>query len=407
MNLEELRRRRANISNNAQATLDNMQVLADESNRVADVAHNAQQILDDLDREFERQTGLDSIDVKFLFVATALQMCRWLIISELSKITDEQIKSGRVKDNDKSIKDMERKKRDSFKNRYDKEQGGKWEHNKSEKHRSWLNILYDGVPYDVTVGSPNFGVKMEGGKHRIHTLGHDPVLGWIFGTINILSDTITLENFSTYKISYEPKPKHWSEISNIGWAFMEAIDSIKEDKHRLPAAIFAQGLHFASDITTNMGLPIPILETFSPEIAGKLYDSGYDTLCMMKDIAVVASQAVVAILINMIISLIHGLYYDPQKYSSREIYEAKTRKIIMYSNLISTTSNLLLVGGSMALGNEGAIKSLDVGGLIITIHRLVTDTKFIRKIKEEFIFGEFNKMIQGDDLRLKEIEAWD
>lgn len=254
-----------------------------------------------------------------------------------------------------------------------------------------------GVPYDVTDGSPKFGINMGGGNyHRIHTLGHDPILGWVFGTIDIMSDTITLEDFRTYKIAYKPR-KHWAEQTNIGFAIVNAVDSIKEDIHRLPAAIFAQGLHLASDVTTKKGLPVPVLEAFSPELAGELYKSGYDTLCLMKDIAVVGSQAVVAILINLMITLIHGLYYDPNKYSSRDVYEVKTRKIIMYSNVISSASNLLYVGGSMALGNEAAIKSLDIGGLIETIHRLMIDTKFIRQVKREFIEQEFFTLIRGDE----------
>ena len=60
----------------------------------------------------------------------------------------------------------------------------------------------------------------------------------------------------------------------------------------------------------------------------------------------------------------------------------------------------------MMAGNESAIKQLDLGGLIITIKRLMTDTEYIRKIKEEFVFGGFNRMIQGEDLELEEI-IWD
>ena len=80
---------------------------------------------------------------------------------------------------------------------------------------------------------------------------------------------------------------------------------------------------------------------------------------------------------------------------------------LMYSNIIASTSNVIWVGGNMIAGNEGAIKELDIGGLIVTLHRLMTDTKFIRQVKEEFIFGGFNKMIQGDDLNLKEVTLWE
>lgn len=63
MSLEELQAKCAMLHRNSDITLNNMQKLADESNRVADVAHNAEQTLNDLDREFESKTGLQGADV--------------------------------------------------------------------------------------------------------------------------------------------------------------------------------------------------------------------------------------------------------------------------------------------------------------------------------------------------------
>ena len=402
MSINELRKKRAQLKTNSDITLNNMQVIADESLRVAEVAHNSRQLLEGLDAEFEKQTGLDKTDVKFLFFATALQIGRWVVINKVNQYATEKMNNSRLKDDDPSIKKMEREARDKYKQKHD----GKWPHNKSENYPTWLEIVYDGVPFDVTVGSPKFGVNMEAGYHRIHTLGHDPLLGWIFGTMNIISSTITLEDFRTYKISARPKPKHWEYQTNVLDGFRMAIESIKEDDKRLPAAIFAEALHLKSDAYTKNGLPVPILETFAPNLAGDLYKSNYDSLCLMKDIAVVGIQAVGAILINMVISLIHGLYYDPSKYSSRDVYEVKTRKILLYSNLISTASNVIWVGGNAIAGNEAAWKDLDIGGIIFTMHRLVSDTKFIQSVKEEFILGGFRNMIQGDDLKKEEV-LWD
>ena len=79
----------------------------------------------------------------------------------------------------------------------------------------------------------------------------------------------------------------------------------------------------------------------------------------------------------------------------------------MISNSIATGSNLIWVGANVAGGNEAAIKDLDIGGLIVTINRLITDTKFIRQVKEEFVFGTFNKLIQGEPLEIKEVKPWD
>ena len=50
MSLEKLRAGREQLRKNSDITLNNMQKLADESSRVADVAHHSRKILDDLDR---------------------------------------------------------------------------------------------------------------------------------------------------------------------------------------------------------------------------------------------------------------------------------------------------------------------------------------------------------------------
>ena len=60
----------------------------------------------------------------------------------------------------------------------------------------------------------------------------------------------------------------------------------------------------------------------------------------------------------------------------------------------------------MIAGDKTAIRQLDIGGLMVTIKHLMTDTAYIQKIKEEFVFGSFDKLIQGDDLMLEE-PVWD
>ena len=43
-----------------------------------------------------------------------------------------------------------------------------------------------------------------------------------------------------------------------------------------------------------------------------------------------------------------------------------------------------------------ALKRMDWGGLIVTLHRLINDTEFINAVKHEFIVNEFIKKIDGD-----------
>ena len=370
--------------------LSAMQEMAADASDTAELYHNADQALAEIDEQFMTATKLDRTDVAFLMLATALQVSRWIVLGKINRAVSEKINDSRMEHNDKRIRDMEKEKRDAYRAKHGEEivEG---------KHRDWVNIIYNGVPYDITNGSPLFGVNMGGQYHRIHTLGHDPVLGWIFGTMNILSDTITLNDFRTFSVCMETQRKRWTEPATLSYGFAQAYDSIREDSKRLPAALFAQALHLKSDVFTKLGLPVPILEMFNPDFAGKVYKDGYDSLLLVKDIVLVGIQAVSSILINMLIAALHGLFYDRKKYPNRDLYEVKTRKILSISNTIATTSNLIWVGGNAWIGNEGAWKDLDIGGMLVTAYRLVTDIKYINKVKKEYLESEWHNRVVGND----------
>ena len=375
--------------------------LVADAERTTEIYNNADRYLNDIDEQFMKATGLDKTDISILMLATALQIGRWVVIGEINGAVSKKLSDSRKEHNDNSILDMEKEKRNKFKDNHNENT-----HVKS-KHRDWTNIVFDSVPYDITRGSVAFGVNMEGGYHRIHTLGHDPVLGWIFGTMNILSDTITLDNFRTFRVCMDKGNKAWTSETLISTGFYDAMESIKEDSNRLPAAVFAQALHYQSDVLTKKGLAIPILETFSPEFAGKLYKQGYDSLNIMKDIAVVGVQATISVLINMLITLIHGLYYDSEKYPNRDFFEVKTRKILKWSNVIASSSNILTVTGmevaAYFTNNPELAKKgwqyIDVGGYIVTMYRLISDVKFISKVKSEFLENEWNRLVAGDEFK--------
>ena len=144
---------------------------------------------------------------------------------------------------------------------------------------------------------------------------------------------------------------------------------------RLPAGVFAEYIHLKSDVFTKLGLPVPIIEVFSESLAGDLYKSQYDSLCLLRDLKIVGKQAGFSILINMIIGLVHGLLYDPQKDGDRKLYEVRTRKILSISNSLASAGNI-----AYAIGTEDWRK-LDVGGILVTLYQMcIRDS---RKDKEE------------------------
>lgn len=348
--------------------------------------------------EFKKRTKLNKVDACFLVVATALQTLRWVIINKILGDVGEKIDSdSRLQHDDKSIEDKSTERKDSFRDKHYKKTG---DNNSSQKgYKDWIHIIFDTVPYDATKGSASIGENMEGRYHRYRTLGHDPILGWIFGTANIITDTITLSKWKSYRIARitptGSKYLHFSEPTTLPTIFYETYDSIKEDYLRLPAAVFTQFVHLESDAFTKQGLPVPILEAFSEKLAGKLYRSQYDSLCLLRDIKIVGTQAVVSVIINMLVTLIHGLFYDEKTDDSREMYEVRTRKVLLYSNSLASTGNIAY---SAAMQDWG---KLDIGGIIVTITRLFLDVRFITRMKHEFIQKEMDKSLHE---KLKQID---
>lgn len=426
MSLEELQRKRGRLKENAEITLENMQKIADESYRVADVAHHARRILDEIDREFERQTGLDGKDLAFLFLAVGLQLARIVIMQRLSKIE----KAGSGNRNEKTLHEFQDR---LMKNYYNGVQADEKLYYASLDHI----VSTHGVPYDATeyltkdsltklLGknvSWNFDLEglvtgnlslFKGANHRFSTLGHDPVLGLVFGTGNIMTNTITCvrdanaagafgmhilkSNHVIYTSEYK-RPKISIYASTIQM-LEEAIRRTINEPSAFAAALIKQIIHIGTDLYTPCGIQIPV----SNLVLSKAYVQKFTKYISMGDLIKIGASAKIADFINTLISAIHFLLYPPEEYLSQDLYAIKTKKIIMYSNVIASASNVIEVGIKMALDDKLAIKDLDIGGLIVTIHRLLTDTKYIHAIKEEFVISEFNKLIRGNDLNLKEMD---
>lgn len=358
--------------------------------------------------EFAKKTKLSKVDISFLMIAVALQTARWIIIQEV--LGDLGDRGDRINSHEgdktkkKDVHDWNSKHDDN-------------EDVNSDKYPTWKDIIFgqykrmDGgktqwrCPYDAQNYGPEGFDDGGKGSHRQNTLGHDPILGWIFGTANLMTCTITCSrkfNYGTYRVEYPGG--NFGERISAATMFYEVYDSLQEDRFRLPAALFAQYAHIKSDMFTERGLPIPLIDTFSPKMAGKLYSEQYDALCLAKDSARVGSQAVFAILINMLISLLHGFFYNPEKDHRRDFYEVRTRKILLYSNAISSSINLAYVGVNAYTGNVGeALKKLDLGGLLVTLWRLFSDIRFITKVKDQFINEELDKVTAKELQELNEM----
>lgn len=400
--LEELRAKRRNLNVRVNETFSEADKITLESYRVADLAKNADVVINNLDAEFESQTKLTKKDVAFLFFATALQCIRQYFLTDFKERMGDQEAADNTFGKDKfDPHDLDKR----------KEAGYEVRHHRLYKPTLEEIILHP-VPFDTTKGSKQFenlnpfpGTGKLG--HRAGAIGHDPILGWIFGTANIATSTLTGWNMQSFHISSKTGvgggdflKYHADTAKVLSYTFEKLVNEGIKGKVLIGASLIKEGIHLASDVNTKNSLPFPILSTYDPQMASELASYGLD----MANIITVGKQATLAIAINTLVAMIHRMIFDTENDGNHNLYEVRTRKIITYSNVIASTSNVLAVGIAAGIGtatdNEElvrkSLRKLDIGGLLVTVYRLINDTRFIQDLKQEFILGNFDKMIQGD-----------
>lgn len=131
------------------------------------------------------------------------------------------------------------------------------------------------VPYDAPYNTGFTNEYVEGlwpTMHRLYSLGHDPLLGFVVGTLDILRGRVTtIDKFG--KILSQEIPRYAGR-----------------EEATVFAALCKQLIHFKSDVTTSMGLPAPFMGLFNlmqfgsvgeeeqtiAEIVQGMYYEGYD-----------------------------------------------------------------------------------------------------------------------------------
>lgn len=441
MSLEELRRRYAELSGKAEQDLLDMINLAKESLRVENIAHDSDNIIDDIDTRFEQLTSLNNTDITFLFFAMMLQALRWVLLPELKlprmdELTPSVDKNERMASNErkhiggtydgkKSGAEYEFEELAKYKDRHQNlaQKSQKEFYSKKNKYRSWIEILTQPVPYDAMNALdkkqiPNIaGLNKQnlngsynniyGKTHHVATLGHDPILGWLFGTANIMTNTISFVDFQSYdviqghkvrsvgqfmpirELQFSDQAINYLSPRSLVSIIQECILSTEEDYKRIAAAVVRESIHLASDKYCVEGLPIPILSTINPEKAQELIEQGWNSLefknLLAVDLKQIGISAGLALLINFIIEVIYLLCFETT--DDRNLRRIKIKKILSMSEVMASSSNILFV----ALTKNMA--KLDIGGFAATMITLLHSQDFIKKMKQEYIRNEFELLV--------------
>lgn len=348
--------------------------------RIDEAVDDYEHKLIELDKVFEKKTNLNKKEISLVIVAVILQAFRIYIIDELTKIE---------KANKSSREDKIHEKQEKILSEYDNDNGSPLP---AEYYAPMKQIITrPGVPYDITdMGGERVAIfsaseKGKGGNHRFSTLGHDPIIGLVVGTTNIITNTITTVREDmplpmTYHVKYDSNYKNGKIYAVPPASFVKALEEVysrtENEKNVITAALIKQLLHIASDLYTPTGIQLPganlVLSRENAEALTKYISAG--------DALKYGTSKGVESLIDKMILAIHGcLLLDNNLEMDSSINKVKGNKIILYSKAIVESSDII----SKMLFKGGA--PIDWAGFSTFVSRCMSDIKFVYDIKHEFI----------------------
>lgn len=230
-----------------------------------------------LNADYNNIHKLDKIDITICAAAGILGAVVDILLIGIPQKTPEGLKGG----------PLSNYVRDWFNQRFPEEEMKKLANSKVSK------VSFDAQDNRHTT---EYVTGLSAYYHRLLSLGHDPILGLIFGVYDILNGKMTTID-KTGKI-----------VSQV----MEYYADRKESD--IFAAIAKQVIHFKSDITTSMGLPAPLMALFNllqfgsigeeeqtiAEIVQGMYYEGYDFIHF-------CSMSIPTMIIEVIIRLSYGI----------------------------------------------------------------------------------------------------
>ncbi len=334
---------------------------------------------------FERITSIkNKKDIIFLIVATALQITRQLIIDKYkTRLSDQDAANNTLGHNNGEYSNRSRR------------------YYATIEEMETNHVSFDCFAKEPGIASdPNRNPSLSGFNHRFKALGHDPILGLIFGTANVMTNTVTVAKggllLSTYHVHTGLGHRLGTEFftdkidarASTALMFEKIAERIKNEG-LLPVAVAMKKtiIHQLSDVRTKQSLPVPFLSYISPNIARNAANLGIDQL----NIKLFTKEATLSLLINKMIEMIHTWAYDENKDGPFELYKARTTQILYYSNLFSTSSNLLIAFVRFAMGDMNAFSKIDYGGTVVTFYHLLNDPISIAKIQEDFLLSNIEK----------------
>lgn len=343
------------------------------------VCAQTEEILNQATKDFDSLTSiLNKKDIPFFVFSVLLQCGVKYLIKQLREMSDKELA--------------------------DKTPFHKNEHSDRSENKYYASIeeiIDNPVPFDAiqkehdkqwykdnNEETPGFS----GLNHRFTALGHDPLIGLVVGTANIMTGTITRNDFVSWHVNtraHARKSRNGEEYFAYLDTICERADTLeifrqiynrlqsegKDGWITLGTALLKEIVHLFSDLPSKQSLPIPVVSTFSPKLARTLSLYGLNT-------GTIIQGSFATTLINWLIGFLHRL--TKGRSEDEQLFMVRTQKIIMYSDLLATSSDIGYSLFLAYLGDKNTMRKFDLGGYLVTLYQISHSSNVISAIEREF-----------------------
>lgn len=349
--------------------------------------------VEQLHDEFNSSVRLSDVDVKFMLVG--------IMLREFLILYFKDRKTNRLDDQKSAAKFHAKEKS-----------------NRTQKYFATKEeIISNPVPFDairrttsVHEGFLLRKIKISGFDHRFTAIGHDPILGLIFGTANIMTNTITISTgcagWYTYHVGTllidENLPEKGSmdkiyEQASTLEMFEKIISRIKSDKKEgftaLGTALVKEFIHLLSDVRTAKSLPIPIVSAVSPKFAQVIQLFGFDTLDLVDN----TLEYYLAKLVDFGVLTLRDFYYRNYEVSVNEnVFQARLQLMEKYMNeFVIVSEAAFAIKNVIACEYANAVRGYSYGNVLEAMQKVLSDGNKIAQLRNQFVLDQSVEYIKS------------
>lgn len=224
-------------------------------------------------------------------------------------------------------------------------------------------------------------------------------LGWVVGTVNILTDTITTYGMRSYAVSRPTagpgKPCVDREISTM----LSLVTPVVRNAPRYKASIAAAAVQEALTQGFGKASPGQVRTIFNRtmDLENRTASLAEETKGALGNFRAEWAECIggiaVTTLINTIVSAVHAILYEESD-GSLDTYAVRTSRIILYSGAIATTIN------SLPAIAEKDVSRLDFAGILTTCVSLFQSTRFWIDAKAAYLVSAYRPALEQELAKL-------